>query len=453
MATDEETLKSTAHSEDAPASASARRQPDQPPPPTGVAADAARRAADAIGLTPADWLNQLVREESAAQIAPAQDGSAREKATPTASNGPAVDDLPAEVGQTVAEAAAAAGIPVHTWLAQLLKEASMEEAGVVDVRKSGRPAEPGGKATDEASDVMEAAARQAAAAGVPVSTWLSMLIKDASAGGSATADGASALTPTLLQVSTKALAPSQFQMRISFDPEAIASLASSIRSRGVLNPIIVRKRGTTDNEYEIIAGERRWRAAMEAGLADVPVLLLDAPDRDAMEIALVENLQRNDLSALEEAEGYRRLVEELGETQDALARVVGKSRSHISNTLRLLRLPPSVKTMINEGRLSAGHARAVLAAQDPEALAKRAVEHRLTVRETERLAQGLPAGTSTSPRQSPEKDPDLEQIEDELSRLFGVAVTIALRGGDRGALTIRFKGLEKLHEVIARLRM
>jgi ParB family transcriptional regulator, chromosome partitioning protein len=467
MTTDEDAPKPIPSS-DAAASSTPRKQADQLQGRTDGVGDAARRAADAIGLTPADWLNQVVREESAAQSAAvqsagaqsaggqsagAQDAPERAGLGSPAGTGPADGNLPAEVGRAAAAAAAAAGMPVSTWLAQLLKEASQEEGDVAGTLEPGAATGQDINSAGEATDVMEAAARQAAAAGMPVGTWLSMLIKDASGGGIAVADELSALTPTLLRVPIAALAPGRFQMRAALDPEAIAALASSIRSRGVLNPIIVRKRGTAENAYEIIAGERRWRAAIEAGLAEVPVLSLDVPDRDAMEIALVENLQRNDLSALEEAEGYRRLVEELGETQDGLSRVIGKSRSHIANTLRLLRLPASVKTMIGEGKLSAGHARAVLAARDPEDLAKRAVEQNLTVRMTERLAQGLPADVRARTHRSPEKDPDLEQIEDELSRLFGVAVTIGLRaGGDRGTLAIRFKGLEKLHEIIARLR-
>ncbi|HEY6334921.1 MAG TPA: ParB/RepB/Spo0J family partition protein [Alphaproteobacteria bacterium] len=467
MTTDEDAPKPIPSS-DAAASSTPRKPADQLQGRTDGVGEAARRAADAIGLTPADWLNQVVREESAAQSAAVQSAGSQstgaqtagvqdapERARPgsPAGTGPADGNLPAEVGRAAAAAAAAAGMPVSTWLAQLLKEASREEGGVADALEPGVATGPDTNSAGDATDVMETAARQAAAAGMPVGTWLSMLIKDASGGGNAVADELSALTPTLLRVPIAALAPGRFQMRAALDPEAIAALASSIRSRGVLNPIIVRKRGTAENAYEIIAGERRWRAAIEAGLAEVPVLSLDVPDRDAMEIALVENLQRNDLSALEEAEGYRRLVEELGETQDGLARVIGKSRSHIANTLRLLRLPASVKTMIGEGKLSAGHARAVLAARDPEDLAKRAVEQNLTVRMTERLAQGLPANVRARTHRSPQKDPDLEQIEDELSRLFGVAVTIGLRGGgDRGTLAIRFKGLEKLHEIIARLR-
>jgi ParB family transcriptional regulator, chromosome partitioning protein len=452
MTTDEDAPKPTPNS-DAAAPPTPRKQAERSQAQTDGMQDAARRAADAIGLTPADWLNRRVQEESAGQIAAAQsalEGTAKPESPASAL--PAVENLPTDVERAAAAAAAAAGMPVGAWLGQLLKEASLEEGGIGRPHEAIAPAEKGGEPTGEAADVMETAARQAAAAGVPVSVWLGMLIKEASGGGTAAGAEPPALTPTLLRVPIADLAPGRFQMRAAIDAEEIAALAVSIRSRGVLNPIIVRRRGTSANSYEIIAGERRWRAAIEAGLAEVPVLALEVPDREAMEIALVENLQRNDLSALEEAEGYRRLVEDLGETQDGLARVIGKSRSHISNTMRLLRLPASVKAMIGEGKLSAGHARAVLAAQDPEDLAKRTVERGLTVRETERLARELPVADHARAHRGPEKDPDLEQIEDELSRLFGVAVTIALRGGDRGTFTIRFKGLEKLHELIARLR-
>ena len=428
---------------------------------TDDAREAARRAAEAIGLAPSDWLNAAIEEERAARAA------AKSEAPDTGEH--ANPSLPAEAERAAAEAAAAAGVPVKAWLAQLLKEASQEE------NRAGRAGPPDGPpegdigSSSETDDAMETAARQASAAGVPMSAWLNAVIREASEGtahgapadvppaslrsAAEDATGQASLALSLRRVPIGTLTAGPFQMRGGIDAEELASLAASIRSRGVLNPIIVRERPGAEVSYEIIAGERRWRAAIEAGLADVPVLVLDVPDRDAMEIALVENLQRHDLSPLEEAEGYRRLVEDLGETQDNLARVIGKSRSHIANTLRLLRLPEPVKKMMADGKLSAGHARAVLAARDPEGLALRAVESALTVRETERLAQGHSAPEHAPRRGGAEKDPDLEQIEAELSRLFGVAVKIALRGtGDRGTLTVRFNGLEKLHELIERLR-
>lgn len=419
------------------------------------AREAARHAAEASGIPLTDWLTQLVKEASVEEVRPE---------TTRAGSAPAA--LNTEVRQAAEQAAAAAGVPMSAWLGQLLKEASLEEAGETAPAESTQAPEP--KAVDKsdtgeaqpqpAPNSLQAAAEQAAAAaGVPVGAWLSALVEETSrgelAGASEPGQADSAPSLPLRRVAVSDLKPGHFQMRATIDPMEISSLAASIKSRGVLQPIIVRARADGASSYEIIAGERRWRAAQEAGLSDVPVLVLDVPDRDAMEIALVENLQRHDLSPLEEAEGYRRLVEELGETQDSLARVIGKSRSHVSNTLRLLRLPESVKSLLAAGKLSAGHARAILSSPDPEGLAKHVVESALSVRDTEQLAQGEPAKSIAGARGQTEKDPDLEQIEAELSRLFGVVVKIALRGaGDRGKLTIQFKGLDKLHELIERLR-
>ena len=301
-----------------------------------------------------------------------------------------------------------------------------------------------------------AAEQAATAAGVPLSTWLRRLLRDTGAGerGAAAEAGPPPATPASggavpMRISVAELAPGRFQTRASLDAEAISALAQSIRARGVLQPILVRVR-PAGGGYEIIAGERRWRAAQEAGLAEVPVIALEVADREAMEIALVENLQRQDLSALEEAEGYRRLTEELGETQEHLAQVVGKSRSHVTNTLRLLRLPESIKVLLAEGKLSAGHARALLAAADPEALARHALAVGLTVRDTERLAQRTAASPAAAPAA---QEANLAGIEEELSRLLGAVVKIALRAkGERGTLTIRFAGLAQVRQLIERLR-
>jgi ParB family chromosome partitioning protein len=270
-------------------------------------------------------------------------------------------------------------------------------------------------------------------------------------------------TPTpahgIRRVPIDALTPSRFQVRTGVAAAEIEALAESIRVHGVLQPIVVRARGAgSAPAYEIIAGERRWRASQKAGLAEVPVTVIEVPDREAMEIALAENLQRHNLAPLDEAEGYRRLVEDLGDTQEHLAQLFGKSRGHISNMLRLLRLPEPIKAMLAKGQLSAGHARALLAVADPLKLAERAVAERLTVRAIERIGREE-TGDAPAPRRMPKRvpdarDPDLEQIEEELSRLFGVTVKIGLRGAsERGTLTIRFKSLEQLHELIERLRL
>ena len=182
------------------------------------------------------------------------------------------------------------------------------------------------------------------------------------------------------------LRPGKYQPRQHFDDESLAGLADSIREKGVLEPILIRER-PDGGGYEIIAGERRWRAAQLAKLHEVPVLLREFTDRDALEIALIENIHRDDLSALEEAEAYKRLIDEFEHTQDALAKAIGKSRSHVANTLRLLGLPDPVKAQIRQGALSAGHARALLTADDVETLAQEVVKKGLNVRQTERLAR------------------------------------------------------------------
>ncbi|HLI12922.1 MAG TPA: ParB/RepB/Spo0J family partition protein [Alphaproteobacteria bacterium] len=423
---------------------------------------AAQRAAEMAGLSLGSWLNQAIA------AAAADEGAATSPANTTADD----SSLPEEARRAVEQAAAAAGVPIGAWLGRLLREASLEEEGATlaspraDNGDTSAPAAPLPIALDRA------AAEAAAAAGLPPSGWLADLAREAqrSAHQAAPSEnkGAGASPPPsfgenpsaeagpklpLRRAPLAALKPGRFQMRAEIGAEELAPLVESIRRRGVLQPILVRETGEGATPFEIVAGERRWRAAREAGLADVPVLVLALPDRVAMEVALVENLQRHDLSALEEAEGYRRLIEELGETQERAAEAVGKSRSHIANMLRLLRLPEPVKALLAAGALSAGHARAILGAADPEALARRAVAEQLSVRETERLAQSAPLPESQPARRSVEKDPDLVAIEAELSRLFGAAVEIKLRGkGDRGTLAIRFKGLEQLHGLIERLR-
>src|SRR5712692_674406 len=203
----------------------------------------------------------------------------------------------------------------------------------------------------------------------------------------------------------------RFQPRHRFDDDALRALAESIREKGVLQPLLVRRHATLANHYEIIAGERRWRAAQLAQLHEVPVVVKDLDDRSALEIALVENIQREDLTALEEAEGYRRLMEEFAHTQEALSKAVGKSRSHVANTMRLLALPDAVKQLVDAGELSAGHARALLNATDPAGLAREIVRRGLNVRQAERLAQ---QGKTARRRAAASKDADTAALEREL---------------------------------------
>lgn len=249
------------------------------------------------------------------------------------------------------------------------------------------------------------------------------------------------------------LSPGPFQPRQQFDDEALEGLAASIREKGVLEPVLVRPTPGQDDKYQIIAGERRWRAAQRAQLHEIPIIVRGFSDLEAMEIALVENLHREDLTALEEADAYRRLIDEFGHTQDRLAQAISKSRSHVANTLRLLGLPEPVKQRIRNGQLSAGHARALLTAADPEALAEEAVAKGLNVRQTERLAQRGKPGASGRPRGRPPKkakDPNTAALERDLAAMIGLRVEIEEQG-EGGMLSIHYETLEQLDDLLQRL--
>jgi ParB family chromosome partitioning protein len=254
------------------------------------------------------------------------------------------------------------------------------------------------------------------------------------------------------------LRPGKFQPRRYFDEAALEELAASIRHHGLLQPILVRPVAGETDAYEIIAGERRWRAAQRASLHDVPVIVQTLSDSQALEIALVENLQRQDLSALEEAEGYKRLMDEFGHSHGELGELVGKSRSHVANMLRLLALPDGVKAMIQSGELSAGHARALLTAPDPEALAKTVTGRNLSVRETERMANeakdvrkppakpapAAPAGKTAA------KHADLLALERDMTERLGLRVTIDGQGSS-GTLAIAYKSIDQLDGILEKL--
>ncbi|MHA1598473.1 MAG: ParB/RepB/Spo0J family partition protein [Alphaproteobacteria bacterium] len=242
------------------------------------------------------------------------------------------------------------------------------------------------------------------------------------------------------------LQPGQYQPRHIMDDALIDDLARSITEKGILQPLLVRPLEGADS-YEIIAGERRWRAAQKARLHEVPVIIKDLDDRETLEIALIENLQRQDLSAMEEADGYQRLMDEFSHTQEELAQAMGKSRSHVANMMRLLGLPDSVKKLIDEGKLSAGHGRALLAAEDPAKLSKLVIKQGLNVRQTEKLVHkkrpgGKPATVA--------KDPDTVALERDLATMLGLKVDIRFKNG-RGALTIHYNDLGQLDDVLARL--
>lgn len=256
------------------------------------------------------------------------------------------------------------------------------------------------------------------------------------------------------QVPVEFLHPGRFQPRRKFDEASIAELTQSVKEKGVLQPLLVRRHPDRPNAYEIIAGERRWRSAQAAGLHEVPVVVRDLSDREALELSIIENVQRQDLTPLEEAEGYRRLLDEFKHTQEDLARTLGKSRSHIANTLRLMALPEPIKTMLHEGALTAGHARALLTAPNPVALAEKVVADGLNVRQTEALAKGedtaAPRPGLPVAKAGTEKDADLLSLEESLSEQLGLKVLIATRGKG-GTLTIQYKSLDQLDDVLRRL--
>jgi ParB family chromosome partitioning protein len=242
------------------------------------------------------------------------------------------------------------------------------------------------------------------------------------------------------------------QPRTQFAEADLAELADSIREKGVLQPILVRPSRHEPGEYQIVAGERRWRAAQLAGLKAVPALVRELGDNQAFEIAIVENVQRTDLNPLEEANAYSALMGRMNYSQDEAARVVGKSRSHVANTLRLATLPPGVKAHLMAGRLTAGHARAIATAADPEALADLIVSKGLSVREAEALAKPSAANRpkkASGPRRAP-KDADTHALEADLEEVLGMAVEILDRGGS-GELKIRYATLEQLDELCRRL--
>jgi ParB family chromosome partitioning protein len=249
------------------------------------------------------------------------------------------------------------------------------------------------------------------------------------------------------------LRPGKYQPRHRFDDDAFKSLVDSVKEKGILQPILVRRDPQAPHLYEIVAGERRWRAAQQAQLHEVPVVVRDLADRDALEFALVENIQREDLTPIEEAQGYQRLMEEFGHTQEALARAVGKSRSHIANQLRLLSLPKAVQDMVQAGALRAGHARALIGVPNVEALAQEVVAKGFNVRQTERrvrLARPMPPRKGVRRDAPVAKDADTLAIEHELSNLLGLRVTIHFRKSG-GELVIHYETLDQLDDVLRRI--
>lgn len=245
------------------------------------------------------------------------------------------------------------------------------------------------------------------------------------------------------------LSPNPRNPRRAFRDEDLEELTASIREKGVVQPLIVRSAADAADRYEIVAGERRWRAAQRAGLHDVPVIVREVSDKESLELAIIENVQRSDLNALEEARGYQQLIDEYGYSQSALADTIGKSRSHVANTLRLLNLPEAVQVYILDGRLSAGHARALITLPDPLAAARRILNEGISVRGAEAIGEGGRRGGGRRPAR--EKDADTRALEKNLSDVLGLAVTIADKGG-RGEVRVKYTSLEQLDDVCRRLR-
>ena len=260
------------------------------------------------------------------------------------------------------------------------------------------------------------------------------------------------------RVATASLRPNPRNPRHSFNDGDLADLAASIREKGILQPIIVRRTREGDGTFEIIAGERRWRAARMAELAEVPVAIVEATDKEALELAIIENVQRADLNAIDEARGYARLSEDFGYTQTELARVIGKSRSHVANAVRLLKLPAPISEMVVTGALTAGHARALLAFDNPEPIARRIVDKGLNVRDVELLAQKQQdhaterSGTvELMPAAKARRSGEAAAIAEELSNVLGLPVTLDHKGGS-GELRIRYNTLEQLHGLCRHLK-
>lgn len=247
------------------------------------------------------------------------------------------------------------------------------------------------------------------------------------------------------------VSPNPRNPRRNFGDAELTDLAQSIREHGVVQPVVVRPAGMT-GRYEIIAGERRWRAAQRAGLVEIPVIVRDVNDRTALELAIIENVQRTDLNPVEEALGYQQLIDEHSYTQADLGQVIGKSRSHVANTLRLLKLPDVIRDMLVDGELSAGHARTLVGAADPAALAKRIVEDGLSVRQAEALAQLPPESIHEVKTSAPvEKDADTLALEKLLSDVTGMRIAIAHKNKG-GEVRIAYKTLEQLDDLCRRLK-
>lgn len=254
-----------------------------------------------------------------------------------------------------------------------------------------------------------------------------------------------------IEAAIEIIRPNPDQPRRIFEESALEDLSNSIREKGIVQPLVVRRIEGDGVEFEIVAGERRWRAAQRAKLSTVPVIVRDFSDEEVLEVAIVENIQRERLSAIEEAAGYKQLIDQFGHTQERVASALGKSRSHIANQMRLLNLPEEVQQMVSSGTLSSGHARALITSPDPLAVAKRVVGSGLSVRQTEALARKVGLKSSHSKGQNaasnPQKDADTKVLENDLSANLGMSVVIDHRAGGEGRLTIQYKSLDQLDQL------
>ena len=251
----------------------------------------------------------------------------------------------------------------------------------------------------------------------------------------------------IAQVKSSALNP-----RKDFRDDELAELAESIRTKGLVQPIIVRPDPASVGDFEIVAGERRWRAAQKAGIHTIPVIVRELTDKEVLELAIIENVQRQDLNAIEEASGYRDLIDRFSYNQEQVSEIIGKSRSHVANTLRLLKLPVGVQALVQQGSLTAGHARALIGRDDAEALAHRIVDESLNVREIEDIVQGREHTDEAGPsRKAREKDPDTKAFEKELADLLGLKVEIKRGSGESGHLIIKFGNFDQLDYIRQRI--
>lgn len=252
-------------------------------------------------------------------------------------------------------------------------------------------------------------------------------------------------------VSIAEVKSSPLNPRKDFRDDELVELAESIRTKGLVQPIVVRPNGMAGG-YEIVAGERRWRAAQKAGLHTIPVIIREVTDRELLELAIIENVQRQDLNAIEEATGYRELVERFDYSQEQLSEIIGKSRSHVANTLRLLKLPAGVQSLVQQGQLTAGHARALIGRDDAETLAQKIISDSLNVRDVEAMVHGLGSDTATPGARRPrDKDADTKAFEKELTDLLGLKVEIRKGSGESGTLVIKYGNYDQLDYIRQRL--